>query len=144
MIKLIERLCLVGLIASVVILTLTALPSLGGSHLGGNVLLVHMMSSGVLVFVLPMIAVLWLARGRAIGPARTVETVGFWAMILMGLVTIASVFIIMLPITSTETMHQLVNVHRYAGFATVPAVVLFVAGVLRYRRMHSIRSTTPG
>ncbi|TWT78980.1 hypothetical protein CA13_03770 [Planctomycetes bacterium CA13] len=148
MIKLAERICLLGLVASVAVLTLTALPVLWGSHLMGNTLLVHMMASGVLVFVLPALAVLWLMRtfciGEAVGSASQLENIGFWATVVTGLLAIVTVFVCMLPVASTESMHLLVSIHAYAGFAMVPAVLLFIFGAIRLRRTKSMRSTTPG
>jgi len=144
MLKLLETLCLLGLAVSVAALTITSLPSLGGSHLGGNLLLAHMMSSGVLVFTLPLLALLWIGRIVGSGDASSSQKLGFWATIVTGFLTIVTVFLCMLPIPSTETMHTLVALHSYAGFAMVPAAVLFFISAWQSRRMNSMRSSTPG
>ncbi|TWU41493.1 hypothetical protein Q31b_29420 [Novipirellula aureliae] len=144
MLKLFESLCWLGLAISVVALTITSLPSLGGSHVGGNMLLAHMMASGVLVFTLPLLAVFGVGRMLGAGEASPAQKISFWVTIATGFLTILTVFVCMLPIPSTETMHTLALLHRYAGFAMVPAVVLFLISAWQFRRMNSMRSSTPG
>lgn len=131
----------VGLLILVVaVLTATAIPSLAGEHLHGNRLLVHMMASGGLVIGLPILSLVLLGRMLSPGPDTSLGfRLGWLASVATGLVTMASVFACMLPIASTETMHQLVSVHGYAGFAMVPATVLLAAGFWKVRRMQSTR-----
>lgn len=140
----IDRIFLVALVAIIFVLTVTALPVLGGGHLEGPMLLLHMMASGALVIVLPLFALFYLGRSISRFKSGGAERLGFWSLLITGLLTIVTVFVCMLPLPSTETMHQLIAIHRYAGFAMVPAVVLLVLGASRWRRIQSTRSATPG
>ena len=141
---LIERILLIGIAAVTAILTLTAIPVLAGGHLEGSLLLIHMMASGALVIGLPILA-LWQVGG-SISRHRSgvMQRWGFWLLMLTGVITIASIFACMLPVPPTEQMRVLLDVHGYAGFAMVPALVLLFAGTSRWRRIQSTRSATPG
>ncbi len=140
----IDRILLSVVMVVVAVLVASVVPSLIGGKLEGLWLLLHMAASGVLVVTLPILALsrVWahLSRFRSSGMQR----LGFWSLVLTGLATVASVFVCMLPLPSTDQMHQLILIHRYAGFAMVPALGLLVVGALRWRRIHSIRSATPG
>jgi hypothetical protein len=140
----IERILLIAITAIISVLTVTALPVLSGGQLTGQTLLLHMFASGALVFALPIFALFYL--GRSINRLRSggLQRIGFWSLVLTGLITIATVFIAMLPIPSTQQMHQLLDVHGYAGFAMVPALVLLLVGASRWRRIQLARSATPG
>jgi membrane protease YdiL (CAAX protease family) len=137
-------LLLIAVLVLVALLTATALPSLSGEHLGGNTLLLHMMASGALVFALPLFALAWLRQSldheRSTPPLRW----GFWLVLVTGMITIATVFACMLPIPSTDQMHELVRWHGYAGFAMVPAALLLAWGAVQARRITSTRSSSPG
>lgn len=140
----IDRLLLIAIIVIVAVLTATALPVLAGHHLGGTMLLLHMMASGALVFALPIAALFWLPRYLTRYASDALQRWGFWLLIATGFVTIATVFACMLPYPSTPVMHQLINWHGWAGFAMVPAVLLLLVGSLRWRRIQLTRSATPG
>lgn len=140
----IDRLFLIALVAIIFVLTATALPVLGGGHLEGPMLLLHMMASGALVIVLPIFGLYFLTRSIDRFKSGGLQRLGFWSLLITGLLTIVTVFVCMLPIPSTETMHELIEVHGYAGFAMVPAVVVLVLGASRWRRIQSTRSATPG
>lgn len=140
----IDRILLLAIVAIVAALTATALPVLAGHHLGGTVLLLHMMASGALVFALPAAGLFWLSRYLNQHASNTIGRWGFWLTIATGLATIGTVFACMLPYPSTDTMHQLIKWHGWAGFAMVPAVVLLLFGSLRWRRIQLTRSATPG
>lgn len=140
----IDRIMMVVLVAIIFVLTATAFPVLAGGHLGGLMLLLHMMASGALVIVLPLFSLYFLSRSISRLKSGGLQRLGFWSLLVAGLVTIATVFLCMLPVPSTETMHQLIAVHSYAGFAMVPAVAVFVLGASRWRRIQSTRSATPG
>lgn len=129
----IDRICLVAVVAIVVVLTVTALPVLFGGHLEGQMLLLHMFASGALVFALPIFALLFL--GRVINRTKSggLQRLGFWTLVACGLLTIATVFMAMLPIPSTPQMHELLTVHGYAGFAMVPAAAALLFGISRYK-----------
>lgn len=128
----------------VLVLVGSTIPWLSGGHLQGNALLLHMFASGAMVVVLPLLAfsAVWpnISRFKSGGLQR----LGFWLLMLTGLATIATVFVCMLPIPSTEQMRELMRAHGYAGFAMLPALLLLIAGAARWRRIHSTRSATPG
>lgn len=123
-------------------LTLTALPALFGGHLEGTILLLHMMASGALVFGLPVFALYYLPRCLGRLTSGGAQRLGYWLVVLLGLITMATMFACMLPIPSTGQMRKLITLHGYAGFAMVPAVALLLIGVRR--RIQSTRSATPG
>lgn len=142
--NILHSLFLVTIFLIVALLTATAFPSLQGETLGGPALLFHMMASGALVFALPLYALFFLGRHISLSAVNSMQRVGFWLLLITGLVTTATVFACMMPIASTQTMHELIAWHGYAGFAMVPALALLIWGVSRTRRMKSIRSVTPG
>jgi hypothetical protein len=140
----IDRIFLLAITAIVAALTATALPVLGGGHLEGTMLLLHMMGSGAMVIALPLFALYYLPRSINRFKSGSLQRIGFWSLIAAGLVTTATMFACMLPLPSTDQMHQLIQLHRYAGFAMVPAVALLMVGASRWRRIQSTRSATPG
>ena len=139
-----DRIFLLGLLLIVAALAVTAAPAVPEGPLGGSALLLHMMASGALVFVLPLYALVYVGRNLRSERSSGMQRLGFWLLVLSGVLTIGSIFLCMLPIASTEQMHELIRVHRYAGFAMVPAVALLAMGVSRWRRIQATRSATPG
>lgn len=136
----IDRLLLIALCLVVTVLTVTALPSLSGATLGGGWLLVHMMASGALVIGMPLFALAFLRHffgGTSLAPS---QQLGYLTTLATGLLTIATVFLCMLPIPSTNQMHELMKVHGWAGFAMVPAVLLLLAGVKATRSASHLHS----
>ena len=111
----IDRLFLAAITLFVTILAATSAPVLFGGHLGGLRLLLHMMASGALVFALPLFALYWLGRSISRSNSGGLQRLGFWTLLLAGVLTIASMFACMLPIPSTEQMHQLGFVYRGMG-----------------------------
>jgi membrane protease YdiL (CAAX protease family) len=141
----IDRIFLLAITVFVAVLAATSLPVvLGEGHLDGLKLLLHMMASGGLVVVLPLYALHNLTRATNRKRSGGLQRLGFWLLMLAGLVSIGTMFLCMLPLASTEQMHQLVELHRYAGFAAVAAVVLLLIGTSRWRRIQATRSATPG
>ena len=141
---LIDRLLLLALSLLVLVLAGTAAPTLFGGHLEGFPLMMHMGASGALVIGMPLVALWFLPRSVTRRNSVGTQRCGFWLAVLAAVITITTVFVCMLPIPSTAQMHQLMQVHGYAGFAMVPAVALLVVGTLRARRIQSTRSATPG
>ncbi len=139
-----DRFAIAVLTVIVTILAVTAWPTLFGGHLEGNALLLHMMASGALVGLFPLFSLYYVGRSISRYKSGSIERFGFWTLLVAGLVTIASVFLCMLPIASTDQMHELIKIHGYAGFAMVPALVLLIIGASRWRRIQSTRSATPG
>ena len=109
----IDRLFLLSNTGFVFELTATSQPVvIGGGHLEGEKLLMHMMASGGLVVVLPLFALSQLSRSTNRLRSGGLQRCGFWLLIASGLVSIATMFLCMLPIASTEQMHQLVMLHQ--------------------------------
>ncbi len=140
----IDRLLLAAVTVLIAVLAVTTLPWILGGHFAGKWLLAHMAASGALVFALPLLGLSLLWRNLGGGNSGFAERVGYWLLIISGLTTIATVFLCMLPLPSTDQMHGLVVLHTYAGFAMVPASLLLVLGVSRRRPIQSTRSATPG
>jgi cytochrome bd-type quinol oxidase subunit 2 len=124
--QMIERLVIAATIVVIVVLTVTALPSLGGGDIHGRWLLVHMMASGALVFLLPVFGVLGLARLTRTKAWTKVRAVAFWMALLCGFLTIGTMFAGMMPIASTEQMHVLIAGHGIIGYALSLSIVLFL------------------
>jgi hypothetical protein len=139
---LIDRILPIAVLVLVAAGTATAIPVFTEGHVGGTMLLAHMVGSSGLVFVLPVFAVFWLLRCIDHRASDRMERIGFWLLIVSGLLTIATVFACMLPYPSTDQMEKLVALHGYAGFAMVPALVILLAGMARSRRAQANRSTT--
>ena len=144
MIDWLNRILLAVICLVVLTLTLTALPTLSDHHMEGQRLMLHMMAGGTLVFAAPIFGLFFV--GRAISPNRSVglQRLGFWLLIVATLIAITIALLCMMPILSTEQMRAWMSIHGYAGFTTVPAVLLLLAGGVRWRRMHATRSATPG
>lgn len=128
------RLMVAVLGIDMVVLTATALPTLTGGHLGGTVLLLHMMASGVMVALVP--ATLWWSLAMARG--RGLSSTFLW-FVVFALATIGSVFVVMLPIASTPVMEKAVTIHGWVGYAT--AVLGLLACIAVWRRRRSTNAT---
>lgn len=126
MIVLIRRLTLVVLIAAVAVLFVTSLPTWWGGHLLGYRLLVHMMASGAVVVGLPVYAVLRWTQWRSVPSPSLPQVVTFWALVLTGFLTIASMFACMLPTTSTPWMITLIDFHGWIGSTMAIVAILHV------------------
>ncbi|KAA1261072.1 hypothetical protein LF1_36160 [Rubripirellula obstinata] len=127
----IERALAMLLVGLVVVLTATTAVSWGGHGMSGLPLLIHMGASGALVFTLPVYAIIGLIGFSRRHLRASMYNIGFWGSVAFGLPTIATVFLCMLPIASTDTMHQLVSWHAWAGYALTIAAVVLVIGLLR-------------
>ena len=127
----------------VIVLTVTSVPALASDHLGGTMLMAHMAASGALVFGLPVLAWVGLNKVTQRRASGSAERIGFWAVLLTGWLSIATVFACMLPVFGTDAMHHLIELHGYAGFAMVPATVLLLVGVIFFRKAPK-RSSNPG
>lgn len=106
-------------------------------HMSGYALLTHMAAAGAFVFLLMLIAWLYLPHGRAV---RRLETRWWlarwsaWTMVLASLVVIASMLLCMLPLLDTVDMRRMIDVHRYAGLAVVATAAMHAAS-LCYTRL---------
>lgn len=123
----------IGLVAA---LTVTAAPTWSGDSISGKPLLFHMAAGGALVVVLPIYALVGAANNSRKSAAVTeigqrLHSVSFWSLLALGWVTIGTVFVCMLPIPSTDQMHQLILWHAVAGYGmTIAAIGLLVGWML--------------
>ena len=134
-----HHLLLAAICVVLIVLMFTAWPAVWGYPVQGQTLLLHMMASGALVFCLPCYAAFFLWRNLDRSSTAATQRLGFWAVLASGFVTIATVFACMMPLASTDTMHQLIQWHGYAGFAMVPAAMLLVWGVSRTKSLQTRR-----
>ncbi|MEM0925308.1 MAG: hypothetical protein AAGJ83_04660 [Planctomycetota bacterium] len=135
----IDRFVLVALIVVIVVLTVTSVSAFGGEPLAGDQLLGHMMASGVLVVGLPVFAIAFLRHFPKPESSWTLR-VGVMLTIATGLGSMATVFLCMLPIPSTDEMHLLIGVHRWVGLGMIPAAGLVIVGVSLKRSASRPRS----
>ncbi|TWU55099.1 hypothetical protein [Rubripirellula reticaptiva] len=122
---------LIAIVVATIVLVVTALPTLAGGHLADARLMVHMMASGVVVTLLPVYAIARLmpsSRGLLDSP---VQRAALQCLLLFGLLTIATMFVCMLPIASTHTMETLVSLHGWAGYALAIATAWVGIAALR-------------
>ncbi|MCG8652811.1 MAG: hypothetical protein MI861_23430 [Pirellulales bacterium] len=140
----IDRILLLALLVATGALSASAAPWLLGGHVEGRLLLVHMAASGALVITLPLFAISYLLRSMSRFRSGRLQRLGYWSLVLAGVITIATVFACMLPLAPTELMRELIRVHGYAGFAMVPALLLLIWGSVRWRRIQAMRSATEG
>ncbi len=110
------------LLIVVVILAITAIPTLLGGHLEGKMLLVHMMASGVMVFVLPVFGGLMMFRSATPPWQRGLA----WFVLATGLATLLTMFACMSPILSTDQMRTVVTWHGWVGFVFSFLVVILM------------------
>lgn len=117
----------------------------------GWFLLVHMVGAGGLVLMLLLMAVTWaeasrFGRNRA-GTSRSdplgegnpgdpsysrfpwLAKLTFWIILASGLVTVSTMLVSMLPVPDTDTMHQLLDIHRYSGLLLVVAALFHLYAV---------------
>ena len=122
------------LVIDVVVLAVTAVPFFLGHELHGLGLIAHMMASGVMVGLLPVVAATYWWRAdspeaSAAPAASPIVQSLFAAVMVTGWVTVATMFLVMIPIASTGGMHEIVRVHGWIGYVTTGLVlVLAVVG----------------
>lgn len=126
MMVLIRRLTLAALMIAIAVLAGTSLPTWWGDHLGGYRLLIHMMASGVVVLGLPIYAVLRWTDWRSPPTPSRASVISFWALVVSGFLTIASMYACMLPSTSTPWMITLIDFHGWIGSTMAIVAILHV------------------
>ncbi|MEM9645671.1 MAG: hypothetical protein AAF989_11830, partial [Planctomycetota bacterium] len=117
--------------------------ALASQPLEGELLMGHMTASGVFVLGLPALAWLGLRHLASDSPNHRIRRLGYWSVLTTGWLTVASVFACMLPVFGTDSMHRLISIHGYAGFAMLPAMALLCGGLIFFRNQ-STRSDKPG
>ncbi len=141
-----ERLIYLGTLLSVTVLAVTAFYSVLKFHaMSGWWLFAHMFGAGALVAILPLIAISWAGPSRFGGgpPSDDEETYAprffwvpklmFWLFLAGGLTVSLSMLVSMLPIFGTDGLHELLDIHRYAGLLAVVALAIHFYCVLLQR-----------
>ncbi|MEX2216026.1 MAG: hypothetical protein WD768_18080, partial [Phycisphaeraceae bacterium] len=136
------KLIYLGTVITVLILGVTSFYSVldhGAMH--GWFLLLHVASAGGFVVCLMLIAIIWAmpsqfcfgstpARPAEPGTPRPVAKFGsltklsYWLILISGLVTAGTMLISMLPLLGTESLLQMITLHRYAGLLLVVATLV--------------------
>lgn len=113
------------------LLALTSLPAISGEPLHGNVLLAHMIASGAMVALLPL--VIWFYPRRSKGLSKFSAFL-FAAFGLVSWLTIATMFIGMLPLASTPLLAILITWHGWLGYGSVGLAILLLFFGFRSQR----------
>ena len=130
-----DRLLTIALVIVVGSAAATALPAVtDGDVLRGRLLRAHMVAGGALVIGLPIVALWFLRRAVGGGAFHALGCFGYWTVMASGWVTIASVYVCMVPVASTDQMHELVELHGAAGWAMSVAVLALLAGAFQESR----------
>lgn len=123
-----------AVIALVVGLGVTALGGLwiGDDALHGWPLFAHVGLGGAFLIALALFA---LARAAASRPGRAevygrLARIGFWLVLLTGLVVGGSMMVATLPVLGGESMELTIELHRWAGLSLVLSVVAYSHGLL--------------
>ena len=117
----------------------------GGMH--GWWLFAHMCGAGAFVGMLPLLALTWFRVNRfgahADGAVNPMSEYGprffwlpkftFWLIVIGGLAACVSMLLSMLPLFGTDTLRQLLAIHRYSGLLVVVAALLHFYSVLLQR-----------
>jgi hypothetical protein len=135
-----DRLLLIALLVVIAILTVTAIPLLRGEHLSGRMLFAHMRASGALVIVLPIFAINGLLKHLNHNTSGAGQRLGYWTVLVTGLLTIATIFVCMLPVPSTAQMETLIQWHGYAGYAMVASAILLCLGIWSFNAKETAAS----
>lgn len=127
-----SRLLYAVFIALTGILGLTSFGSiLRFGHMSGYALLMHVGAAGAFVFLLLVLAILYLPRATLSGNERYAAEGRWWlarwsawAFILGGIVAAGTMFLSMLPLLDTTGLLTVAEIHRYAGLVVVMAASL--------------------
>jgi hypothetical protein len=140
-----EKLVYLGLLVSVAVLGFTSFFAvLQYGILGGWLLFAHMFGAGLFVGVLPFLSLTWCEASRFSSdrsaqrdqrPPRFfwLPKLLFWLILLGGFVVTVTMLLSMLPLFGTDGLHQLLDIHRYAGLLVVVALALHLYAVVLQR-----------
>ncbi len=143
-----EKLVYIATLITVAILGTTSFYSVlryGGMH--GWWLFAHMCGAGAFLAVLPLLALTWFRANRfgahAEGPIDPMSDYAprffwlpkftFWLIVIGGFMVSASMLVSMLPLFGTDTLEELLAIHRYSGLLVVVATLLHFYSVLLER-----------
>jgi hypothetical protein len=139
---LLTKLIYLSTFASVLVLGVTSFYSVidhGAMH--GWFLLIHVASAGGFVVCLMLIALIWAlpsrpcagSNVRADDPLHETKSAArfgsitklcFWLILISGVVTAGSMLLSMLPLMGTESLLQMITLHRYAGLVLVVSMLI--------------------
>jgi hypothetical protein len=148
-----EKLIYLAFLLCVLDLAITAFYSvLKLDAMEGWFLFVHMVGSGGLVALLPLLAITWAEAnrfgsgkrgapvqqsaeaGRGVSDTDSrfpwISKVAFWIILASGLVTVMTMLLSMLPRFGTDGLHALLDIHRYSGLLLVVATMFHLYGVV--------------
>jgi len=127
-----------GIIA---VLAFTAFGSLlQFGHLGGYPLLYHVTAAGVFVFLMVVIAFLYLPTAadeldehQKLVPQWWAPRWSAWALIATSIATAGTMLLSMLPWLDTQGLRDMALLHRYAGLGVVIAAILHAYSMICVR-----------
>ncbi len=128
----ISRLVYIGYLAIIAVLAISSFGSLVQyGRLSGYALQLHVAAAGGFVFLMAIIAALYLpmsseAAFESSTLARPWWAVDWsaWALILSSLLAAGTMLLSMLPLLDTQELRDVAVLHRYAGLAVVVAAIL--------------------
>lgn len=124
---LIERLVLLGLSGSIVVLIVSGIGTVLLGELEGLALMLHVTVGGAMAFFAAAAAVMWCAEcssslGRFDGATRTT----YWLILLLSLPVVLTMMFSMLPLLGPEGLETLDEIHKYSG------LLLGLAGMVHF------------
>ncbi|MCR9293195.1 MAG: hypothetical protein NXI32_10780 [bacterium] len=138
-------LSLLAYAAFMLVVLVLAISSFGAliqnGHLDGYALMAHIAAAGAFVFLLLVVAFLFLPTGAAANtPGFTSDNRWWltrwsaWALILASCVTAGTMLLSMLPWFGTQDLLWVASIHRYAGLAVVVSAVFHIFGLVCTRQ----------
>ncbi len=135
-----SRLCYAVFLTSVGVLAISSFGSLlQFGHMSGYALLAHVAAAGAFVFLLLVVAVLYLPWGGSVATDENTAAVGdqrwwfarwtAWLLVISSLLTAGSMFLSMLPILDTAGLHEAVAVHRWTGLVVVVSALFHLFAI---------------
>ena len=141
MIRVLEAILLLVLTVVVAASAVTAWSATGERDaLEGQALRGHMLASGALVVVLPVVAVWFLRRAVGGRGLSMLGRIGYWTLVAAGWAVIASVYVCMLPVTASDRMAGWIELHAVAGYLLCGGLVALLLGVRWRRPAAAVRS----
>jgi hypothetical protein len=120
-----SRLLYTVFLLSVAVLATTSFGSIkSAGHMEHYALLAHITVAGAFVFLLLAVAITHLPRGPATKSNWWWEKWSVWGLVVSGMLVSSTMFLSMVPVLSTSELLQAVEIHRFAGLATVSFTVL--------------------
>ncbi|MBM4094153.1 MAG: hypothetical protein FJ276_32820 [Planctomycetes bacterium] len=138
-----EKLVYLAALVSIAVLAITSFYTvLRFGHMVGWWLFVHMFGAGMLVGVLPLLALTWGSANRFEPGGSTpppdadaprffwMPKFLFWLFVGSSLVVVLTMLLSMLPLFGTDGLLRLLDLHRYTGLLAVAALTLHLYCVM--------------